>query len=359
VPTLIPLIAFDFVADEQGWTFHSAPTLDAPEHSAIPGSPGLLRLRAVNNTRCYGYWESPLFQLAGVPGRAIPGAIMIQADTTGEALFVARYRVRGDVEDQTKVPTLRLRTTSISLSKSSILVVESKGDGAYSPTPAGADYSMWFVPSPDSLGFQLAFEMLNFDPRDAANGTFEFDEVELSQVAPSLLSDYRLEKQYTFESDSEGWLPVNVAGFTAPAFEQSDSALKLTSKPGDNVYGYWSLPADGANGVTIEAGRVYIVKFTVESDVHVENAAKVPGLRLRVHENAFRAASMVVVESITGAVSPVVGEPQTYDVYFVPPPEAAGYKLIPAFDITKFSIGDSDTAQLWLTGVVVESAKLH
>lgn len=359
VPTITPRPTFDFVPDEQGWTFHSAPTLDPPDHAAIPGSPGVLRMQAVNNAQCYGYWESPVFQLAGITGRPVPGAIMIQGDNTGETLFVARYKVRSNVVDQTQVPTLRMRTTSISLSKSTMLVAESKGDGAYSPTLTGTNYYMWFVPSPDSLGFQLAYEMLNFDPRDAATGILDLDEVELYQVDPAILSDQKVEKEYTFEADSEGWLPVSVAGFTAPAFEQGDGALKLTSKPGDNVYGYWSLPADGANGVTIEAGRVYIVKFTVASNVDAENAAKVPGLRLRVHENAFRAASMVAVESITGAVSPIVGDPKTYDVYFVPPAEAAGYKLIPAFDITKFNIGDSDTAQLWLTGVVVESAKLH
>lgn len=351
-------VVFDFTDDAQGWAFHSAPLFDAPDHAALPGSPGVLRMQAVNNTQCHGYWESPIFQLAGVKGSPVPGAILIQGDNTGETLFVARYKVRGNVADQTRVPALRLRATSISLSKSSMLVAESKGDGAFSPTLAGTDYAMWFVPSPDSLGFQLAFEMLNFDPRDAADGILDLDEVELYPVDPTMLSDQRIEKEYTFEESTEGWIPVSVAGFTAPGFSHADGALKLVSKPGDNVYGYWSLPADGENAVTLEAGRVYIVRFSVASDVAVENASKVPGLRLRVHENAFRAASMVVVESITGAVSPVVGEPRDYDVYLMPPSEAAGYKLIPAFDITKFSIGDSDTAQLWLTGVVVESARL-
>ncbi len=354
-PTPTP-VRFDFTETEEGWTFVTTTEFSAPDSSHVPGDPGVLNITATNNTDNFGYWESPVFQLYGAGAVPMSKAIQLNADNTGSSVFIATYRVGTDVTDQSTVPQLRLRTTSLSLSKSSMLVVDSQGDGAYSPVPGGRDYKLWFVPSPDSVGFQLEFEMLNFYPTDAANGTLALDFVELAQTDPdTALINVAVEKDYTFAVDNEGWESVSVPEFTAPGFDVGDGALKLVSAAGDNIFGYWASPVD-AGSVVIEAGKAYIARFNVMSDVPATDAALVPGLRCRFHEESFQAGVVLHIESLTGAVSPVVGAPKEYDVYFEPPASAVGKRLILAFDILKTEIGDSDTAQLWLDQATVISA---
>jgi hypothetical protein len=354
-PTPTP-VRFDFTETEEGWTFVTTAEFSAPGSSHVPGDPGVLNITATNNTDNFGYWESPAFQLYGADAVPMARAIQLNADNTGSSVFIAKYRVGTDVTDQSTVPQLRLRTTSLSLSKSAMLVVDSQGDGAYSPVPGGRDYNLWFVPSPDSAGFQLEFEMLNFYPTDAANGTLSLDFVELTQVDPgTALTNVVVEKDYTFAEGNEGWESVSVPEFTAPGFDVGDGALKLTSDAGDNVFGYWASTLD-AGSVVIQAGKAYIARFTVASDVDPTDAALVPGLRCRLHEESFQAGVVLHVESLTGAVSPVVGAPKEYDVYFEPPASAVGKRLILAFDILKTEIGDSDTAQLWLDQATIISA---
>lgn len=352
---------FTFAAGAEDWTFKapSSPSYVAPLHEAVAGEPGFLRLQAeADNTNTFGFWESPLFQIPGVGPDAVaaPGAIRLPADTTGNTIFTARCWVKSNVADAGRVPQLRFRSTSASLSKSAMLVIDSQADGAVSPTPEGRRYDLWFVPSPDSLGFRLDFEMLNFNPLDDPNGSLELDTAELWRVEPWSMTGLRAEKTYTFDDGAEGWTFFAPPQFTAPGYTVADSALVLVSRPGDNTFGYWTSPAAGAT--MIESGRMYIARFRVASDVADKQMSKVPGFRCRIHEGSFHAGAVVAVESVTGEVSPVVDSPREFDVYFEPPAASAGQPLILAFDMTKFAFGDSDTAQLRLEEVTVFSAAL-
>ncbi len=341
VPTPTP-IRFDFTETEEGWTFVSTTIFSVPDHAHVPGDPGVLTMTATSNVDNFGYWESPALDPVIVP----------------DSVFLAQYHVLTDVTDQSIVPQMRLRTTSVSLDKSSMLVVDSQGAGEYSPVPEGSDYNLWFTPPPASNGFQLEFEMLNFYPTDAADGTLALDSVELMQLDPfALLTNIAVEKEYTFDAGNEGWESVSVPPFTSPGFDVGDGALKLLSTAGGDIFGYWASPLD-TSAVVVQAGKAYVAEFSVISNVPAQDATLVPGLRCRVHEESFQAGNVVHIESITGVLSPVVGSPQDYEVYFQPPPSAVGKRLILAIDMLKTQIGDSDTAQLWLDQATIYSGDI-
>jgi len=62
--------------------------------------------------------------------------------------------------------------------------ISSVGDGAHSPTRLSLRYVLYYPwagkAGPDSL--QLGFDLLNFDPNDAPNGTLYLDEVLVEEM---------------------------------------------------------------------------------------------------------------------------------------------------------------------------------
>jgi len=358
-PTLTPTATpppqrFDFTDTPEGWTFHTAAQFTAPIPTHIPGDPGVLSIQADNdNTNTFGYWESPAFDVTGQPVPA--GVIPLQVPTGPDALYTATYYVRSNVAVAAQVPQLRLRTNDANLQQSTYLVIDSRENGALSPDADGETYVLPFAPALGATQFMLAFDMLNFDPADAADGDLQLDWVEVQWHDLTGVSEPTTLASYTFDSDAEGWTQQTTTQFTDPIFGTEPGALTLTGVQNDtNVFGYWASPE--AEGVALDPTQIYMVTFEVESDVAAAERSTVPRFRCRVNELSYHGAMYLDIESRgDGDRSPVAGEPQEYQLFFMPSIELTGQRLVEAFDFGNFEPTDKSDATLKLNAVTVQS----
>jgi len=339
---VVPLSRYDYELTEEGWTSVTLSSYFTPP--ACYYLPGQIILTAQNNTNTYGYWTSEA------------DAVPVIAD----CLYRATWTVATDVTDPLAVPHMRLRVNSQNFQQADILAVSSAGDGSYAPTPDGRTYEMYFVPPESALGkpedqddLILSFDILNFDPSDAADGSLLLDSVVVDITALNALGITEVLKAWTFETDTEGWQHGSASVFTAPVSDNFGDALWLTAQDNTNTFGFWSSPSEE---VQIEANKLYCVQFDVSSDVTESEA--VPCLRLGVHSEDFQAGVMKVISSVTGAeMSPTLAG-RTYDLYFYPPQSLVGTdadSIIVAFDMLNFDPSDAATGALMLNSVLVES----
>ncbi len=338
--------AYGFDLTNEGWTSGTTFSFTPPNYSYLLGN---IILSAQNNTNTYGYWTSE------------EDAVPVVAD----CLYLASWTVATDVTDPLAVPQMRLRVNSQNLQQADMLVVGSTGDGSYAPIPEGwTTYEMYFVPPESCLGKQedqddliLSFDILNFDPGDAANGSLLLDSVVIDIIAVNALGTPTVLKTWEFDTDAEGWqygsAPIF---FTEPVHDNIGGALWLIAQDNTNTFGFWSSPSEE---VQVEANRLYRVQFDVSSDVM--NREAVPGLRLRVHSEDFQAGVIKVISSVNGAEMSPTPEGRTYDVYFYPPQSLVGTEadsILVAFDILNFDPTDAPTGALMINSARIESMDL-
>ncbi len=333
---------YDFDLTNEGWSAVTVPGFTPPYFYYMPGQ---IKFAAQDNTNTYGYWTSE------------PDAVPVIANS----LYRTSWTVATDVTDPLAVPHMRLRVNSQNLQQADILVVSSAGDGSHAPIPEGwTTYEMYFVPPESALGkpedqddLILSFDILNFDPSDAADGSLLLDSVVVDITALGALGTPTLLKIWSFDTDTEGWQHGSPSLFTEPVSDNFGDALWLIAQDNTNTFGFWSSPSEQ---VQVEANRLYRVQFDVSSDL--TDREPVPGLRLRVHSEDFQAGIMKVISSVTGAeMSPTLGG-RTYDLYFYPPQSLVGTDadgILVAFDILNFDPSDAATGALMLNSVLVES----
>jgi hypothetical protein len=219
---------------------------------------------------------------------------------------------------------------------------------------------MYFIPPESCVGkpedqddLIPSFDILNFDPWDAAQGSLMLDSVVVDAIPLEILSTPTLVKTWSFESDAEGWEFGSPYPFTAPLSGIGASELWLIAQDNTNTFGYWSGPSEE---VELEAGKLYRLRFSVITDVTMQE--QVPHLRLRVSSEDFQSSIMKVISSFTGAEMSPTSQGRTYDLYFSPPQSLVGTPqngILPAFDMLNFDPEDSASGALMLEGVVVES----
>ncbi len=338
----IQLKDHNFELTEEGWTCSIVPAFfTPPECNYLQGQ---IMLTAQDNTNTFGYWASN------------QNAVPVIAD----CLYRARWTVATDITDPLAVPHMRLRVNSQNLQQADILAVSSAGDGSYAPTPDGRTYEMYFVPPESCLGkpedqddLILSFDILNFDPSDAAAGSLLLDSVVVEAMPLDTLSTPTVLRAWSFESGAEGWQFGSAPIFKAPVSDVYGSALWLIAQDNTNTFGFWSSPSEE---VQVEANKLYRVQFDVSSDVIDREV--VPCLRLRVHSEDFQSGVVKVISSVTGAEMSPTLEGRTYDLYFYPPQSLVGTdadSIIAAFDILNFDPSDAATGALMLNSVLVES----
>ncbi len=334
---------YDFELTEEGWTSVTLSRYFTPPECYY--LPGHIILTAQDNTNTYGFWTSEL------------DAVPVIAD----CLYRASWTVVTDVTDLLAVPHMQLRVNSQNLQQADILVVSSTGDGSYSPTPDGRTYEMYFIPPESALGkpedqddLILSFDILNFDPSDAAYGSVMLDRVVVDAIPLETLDTPTLLKTWIFDTDSESWqfgsAPIF---FTPPTSTIASGALWLTAQNNTNTFGFWSGPSEL---VQAEAGKLYRLRFTVSTDVTVQE--QVPQLRLRTSSEDFQSSIVKVVSSVTSAEMSPIPSGRTYDLYFYPPQSLVGTEadsILAAFDILNFDPADASNGALMLNSVAVES----
>lgn len=326
-------IICDFTASEEGWTSGSAGIFRSPEFVFTPGSVSLV---SQTNTNTFGFWNSP------------SDALRI----TKDYLYRARYIISTNITSQSEVPGIRLRVNSSSFQQSDCLTIESNGDGGASPTPAGTAYDLYFTPLSNDMHGTLAFDMLNFNPLDAAHAELALDSVVVERFLLDTLSSPTVVRSYDFAMTDEGWTAGGAPiVFTNPEFLYEAGALTLRSTTNQNTFGFWnSNPAD----ITIAANLLYKGTFEVRTDVY--NRSQVPQLRLRLNTANSQASRIMGIESCgNGACSPE-GTNTTYDnLYFLPPANCVGEGLIVSFDLLNFLPDDATTGSVTLDRATIET----
>jgi len=340
-PGMATLNDYGFDLTNEGWTSATVSIFSPPSCYCIPGQ---IILTAQDNTNTFGYWASE--------ADAVPVA--------ANSLYRASWTVATDVTDPLAVPQVRLRVNSQNLQQADMLVVSSSGDGSYAPTPEGQTYEMYFIPPESCLGqpedkddLILSFDILNFDPGDAPDGSLMLDSVVVEAIPLSTLETPTLLQTWSFGADSEGWQFGSASVFTAPVSDSSDGALWLTAQNNTNTFGFWSGPSQE---VQAEAGKLYRLRFTVSTEVAAQD--DVPQLRLRVSSEDFQSSIVKAISSVSGAEMSPTPAGRTYDLYFYPPQSLVGTEsdsILVAFDMLNFDPADAPTGALLLDTVTVES----
>jgi hypothetical protein len=326
--------SYDFTVNAQEWTSHTVPLVFAePSFTVVPG---FLQISAHNNSSTFGYWQSP------------PDAVQFAANY----LYRARFRVLSDQTSASLVPQIKLRVNASNFQQSDYLTIESSGDGGASPTRAGTIYDLCFVPPSNAERAILAFDMLNFNPEDAAQATLSLDSVLVERFPLDMLSTPTVVRAYEFTTSEEGWTTGSATmAFTSPQFIRDSGALVLRSTTNTNTFGFWK--SDAAD-ITIAPGRLYRGTFEVRTDV--TNRAAVPQMWLQFDTSNLQASRTLAIESVgDGANSPATTNTTHDQLYFLPPANCVGDRLIVSFDMLNFSPDDAPTGSLIFDRATIES----
>ena len=160
------MAAYDFETGLEGWRFSGTVLPFAAPMSIVHA--GALSLIATSNTNTFGYWISD------------PTDVTIEAGK----LYRVRCSVSTDVTDPALVPQVRLRVSTENLQASAVLDIVSAGNGAVAPAPSAKEYVAYLYPPQSAAGsaqdgLGVAFDLLNFNPADAAFATLRLHDVRI------------------------------------------------------------------------------------------------------------------------------------------------------------------------------------
>lgn len=342
-----PTLDYTFVDSAEDWRFVAAPPFASPVATRLPDGGGTLALGAVNNTACFGYWESPVIDLA-----------------PADSIYTVDYFIRSVAADPTKTPQIRLRSSSTNLQQSRFMTLESRADGLASPVAGGTTYTLLLSPGIAAEQVRLEFELLNFDSLDDPAGELHLDSIHVTRRNVADIAGRIPVRFLTFDSGSDGWSARSTSAFSAPLFGTSGGGVFIQGNGRADAFGYWT-SGELPGGVPVIPGAaaadsprpLYIATFTVESDVAIGNRSRIPQFRMRLNESQGRAAAYMAIESRGDAtLSPISGMPRQYVVYFLPPTTLSERPLIASFDFLNFDATDLATASLRLNEFKLEVA---
>ncbi|MCB2153645.1 formylglycine-generating enzyme family protein [bacterium] len=325
---------WDFEDGDEGWEPYEWPPYSAPEFAWEDEGSGSLSMTSTGNEDLVGIWHSPPVKYA-LEGSARGEENADRAASSPTGVLALTGRISTDETDPRRVPQVRLRTTAIDAQQSDLLSLFSFYDGAYSPTPEGREYRLYFKPPPSNSPFNCEFDLLNFDVDDSPSATVMLDRAAVTWVPDVLFSSPRLERSYDFDTDAEGWTFETLADqYAEPIGEYSENVnalrIQIADTP-DFQVGYWTSTTDPANNVLIEPGRIYYAVFRVASDIR--EADQVPTFRLRLNTSLFRACHITTVNSTGSAEnSPTRADARSYTV-FLSTGIGTGQYLISSFDL--------------------------
>jgi hypothetical protein len=328
---------YDFSTGAAGWTYHAvSPPFNMPNSSTAGAK---LSITATDNTLNFGYWQSPTT------------AIQLTADT----LYRVRMQLSTDVGTQSQVPQVRMRVNSSDFQQADYQIVDSQGGGEYSPTSTPQSYYLYFAPQKSDAGTvadfeSMAFDLLNFNPGDASNGTVSLNEVEVNVCAENALTGQTSVGTWDFSGGAGTWQFATSVPFTQPTSGASGGALTITATDNTSNFGYWF----NNSYFSSQDSRLYRARFTVRSNL--ADRSTVPQLRMRfLTENYQCGRIMEILSSGSGDLSPNTSA-HDYNVYFYPPQSMTGGNGIGvAFDLLNFDPLDSSSATIYLDNVAVDN----
>lgn len=355
-PTPATEVTFDFEFDEEGWVYMSPTTFNQPVSSVANSQ---LRITTSDNTNSFGFWESPMFEIvSGDSPKRGANTVVIGGSTGPESLFQTTWTVSSTVKQSPLVPTVRVRSSSADFQQSDVMVATSTQDGLFSPTTTERTYTQHFSQPTGQSMFRLDFDVLNFDPLDAANATVGMDRVVVSSMGTVDLTGESEVLNFSFANQAtNGFTQRLGAPLAAPAFEATTRGLLIRGTNGSRgvlqptTFGFWGYET----GVAFQGNRLNRVEFTMSTEATSAQASDVAAFRMRVNDSSLNFSAYVNIESMnTNSRIPVDGATETYYLYFVTPAEIAGNTWIFAFDYLHVPEMGNDPA----IGVVMENLRV-
>lgn len=371
VPTATPAPlarqSFQFLETSEGWQFGSVPTVFLPP--LFGQQRDALILTTQDNTNTFGFLESPPF-VAGVWEQ---GADRPLTGTTGpSSLYRATFTVRSDIPTTGTpiVPTLRFRTATSNFERSDVVVATSANPAIISPVVNSPKTFSVYTSLPGGQNrFNAYFDVLNFDPTDAANASIFLDRVVVDVLNSTNLTNRRTERDYFFATNSQGWERAAVPPFSVPEGGQDAGGLRLGPSAGGSstYFSFWTSPnsfntvADRNTAVLNEPGRLYRAVFRVASNAAPGRSGELPTFRLRMNDSTFNYSAYTNIESVSNtALLPIAGNPVEYSLFFEGRPELmleeGASPFIFAFDyLLAPGLGNDPAATVTLQSVRIES----
>jgi hypothetical protein len=254
------------------------------------------------------------------------------------------------ITDPLAVPQIRMRMNSSNFQVSNYLIVNSIGTGSFAPTDAGVQYNMFFEPPANDTNFGIAFDLLNFDPTDAAQGQIGLAEVFIDRIPLADLGSSTSVMTYDFATGADGWTSSGTSlVFAVPDATWQSGQLVLTTQNNTNTFGFWQNdPAD----ITAASDRLYRASFSITTDV--TDQTTVPEIRMRFNTDDLQGSAVLnIISTGDGGNSPTT-TPTSYPLYFYPE-NLPGVGLILALDVLNFDPGDAANASIMLDSVHVDT----
>jgi hypothetical protein len=331
------VVKYNFQYTTQGWeSAGQVQPFSAPNTSV---SNGTLWLETTDNTNCFGYWN---LASGGVP-------------VSAGKLYLARFYIISADQDQSLVPTVRVRVLGSNFQQVDWLEVSSVGQGDSSPDSMGRWYDLFFEPASNATSVSPAFDVLNFNPSDTAQAKVGLSALHVYAYNASDVTIASAQKHYTFATGNEGWsFSDQVLPYTQLNTGVYSGALHLASQDNTNSFGYWFSPA---SDITLSATpTLYRATYWVSSDQ--SDASLVPELRLRVYTSNLQASVVKSCPSSGSGDNSPTQSARRYNLYFWSPTCGANANLQCAFDLLNFSPDDAANATLSLDDVNVEAIDL-
>lgn len=340
IPSDSPLGIVDnnFKNNADGWAFGSSigsPTGDYRD--------GMLKIFTNSNLNNFGFWQMPSGAVNNIAGM----------------IYKLKVAISTDQEDQTKVPTIRLRSNSNDFTQSDEFGITSAGAADFSPNAAGKLYTFFFkprdngmtYPRADNDGF-FAFDIINVDPADAAVAMISLKSVIIESIIENCLKNETIVKEYTFDSGEEGWVSGGAPKLDQPTAVWENGALTLKSASNTATFGTWAV----LENIAIDPSKIYLIKFQISSDQ--TDSSVVPTIRCRATTSDQQAS---VVKTITsngeGINSPTI-EGKEYTLILNPQPTTSSNNLFIAVDMLNINPDDAADAVINIENVKVVSYDL-
>lgn len=327
------LFTFDFGG--QGWVAESVSGFASPNFVTGPNA---LSATNPNTVNTLGWFKSPSFIASGANVTFDDGSLPINGLSGRQGLFRASFKVTSNAARRADVPTFRLRQSSATFERSDVLVVTSTGDATLAPlSPLATNYRHYFSLPPAGSKFNLYFDVLGFDPNDAANVTLNVDEVVLEGFATdsSPLTGGRLETlQFFANNRTNNWTARSAAPLRNVRSSSDSRGIVLgpATAPGEVGFGFWGSPENNSS-VVLEKNRLYRASFSVNADIPANAKIALPTFRVRMNDSSNQMSAYVDVNAVSPAATvPANGEAVIYDLYFEAPEALDGHTANFAID---------------------------
>jgi len=335
-------IVFENTFDEadENWKPAGAPdSFLMPQNIHIQGA---LQLSCSDNLNTFGYWYSP--------SDAVP--------LNENVIYKASYAISSDITDLTKVPCIRIRFNSQSEQIADMMVINSRGDAAVCPGPAGRIYTLYFtLPSQEihlpenENDIYVSFDMVNMDKDDAQNALVSLDWIKIEALSKALLPQGTEIASLDFTQGSHGWVnqfAEDVFSAPTPLSAPESGGLALKSVNNTRTYGVWISPL---RFIPMQGNAIYAIRWSLFSD-QLETSS-VPGIRLRASDEQNRLITQkCIFSNAEGDNSPTAAGGE-YTMYYAAPPELDGAGLTLAFDIVNFEKSDAPEGTIGARSVSV------